>query len=66
MKLRIIGNLIEGDAHLRFNMIKVTLSTPPHVPKMSRHCFESTISSTVRMMRTLTGENLSPLEVRFP
>lgn len=62
---RIIGNLIEGKATLRLNKIKVALVTPPHAPKMSRHCFEATISSSVRMMRTLTGEEINPLEVTF-
>ncbi len=62
---RIIGNLIEGNAHLKFNKIKVTLATPPHAPKMSRHCYESTISSSVCMMRTLTGVDINPLEVTF-
>jgi len=32
---------------------------------MSRHCFESTFSSSVHMMRTLTGVKLSPVEVTF-
>jgi AraC-like DNA-binding protein len=62
---RIIGNLIEGGVRIKFNKIRVILDTPPHAPKMSRHCFESTISSSVRMMRTLTGVDLSPLEVTF-
>jgi AraC-like DNA-binding protein len=62
---RIIGNLIEGNASLRLNKIKVALVTPPHAPKMSRHCFEATISSSVRMMRTLTGEEINPLKVTF-
>jgi AraC-like DNA-binding protein len=62
---RIIGNLIEGKATLRFNKIKVMLATPPHAPKMSRHCFEATISSSARMMRTLTGEEINPLKVTF-
>jgi AraC-like DNA-binding protein len=62
---RIIGNLIEGNAHLKFNKIKVTLITPPHAPEMSRHCYEATISSSVRMMRTLTGRDINPLEVTF-
>ena len=61
----IIGNLIEGSVRIKFNKIKVILDTPPHAPKMSRHCFESTISSSVRMMRTLSGRDLSPLEVTF-
>jgi AraC-like DNA-binding protein len=62
---RIIGNLIQGDASIKFNKIKVVFSTPPHAPKMSRHCFESTISSSMRIMRTLTGVDLNPLEVTF-
>jgi AraC-like DNA-binding protein len=62
---RIIGNLIEAQADLRDDKIKITYSTPPHAPKMSRHCFESTLASSVRMMRTLTGVDLSPREVRF-
>jgi AraC-like DNA-binding protein len=62
---RIIGNLIEGNAHLKLNKIKVTLATPPHAPEMSRHCYEATISSSVRMMRNLTGVDICPLEVTF-
>jgi len=62
---RIIGNMIEGSVRIKFNKIKVILDTPPHAPKMSRHCFESTIASSVRMMRNLSGQDLSPLEVTF-
>ena len=62
---RIIGNLIEARAELKFNKIKAIFFTPPHAPKMSRHCFESTFSSSVRMMRTLTGVDINPLEVTF-
>jgi AraC-like DNA-binding protein len=62
---RIIGNLIDGNANLRFNKIKVKLVLPPHAPEMPRHCFESTITSSVRMMRTLTGQEINPLEVTF-
>jgi AraC-like DNA-binding protein len=62
---RVIGNLIEGEVKIRFNKIKVVLVIPPHAPKMSRHCFESTLASSVRMMRNLTGVPLSPVEVRF-
>lgn len=62
---RIVGNMIEGSVKFRFNKIRAILDTPPHAPKMTRHCFESTISSSVRMIRTLTGVQLSPLEVRF-
>jgi AraC-like DNA-binding protein len=62
---RIIGNLIDGNANLRLNKIRVKLVTPPHAPEMPRHCFESTIASSVRMMRTLTGQEINPLEVTF-
>ncbi len=62
---RIIGNLIEARAELCFNKIHVVYFTPPHAPAMSRHCFESTFSSSVSMMRSLTGMPLNPLEVGF-
>ena len=62
---RIIGNLITAKIQLRFNKVKVIFYTPPHAPKMSRHCFESTFSSTIRLMRSLTGKDLKPLEVSF-
>ncbi|MGZ9225778.1 MAG: AraC family transcriptional regulator ligand-binding domain-containing protein, partial [Anaerolineales bacterium] len=62
---RIIGNLIEARVELKFNKIKVIFFTPPHAPKMSRHCFEATFSSSVRMMRNFTGVDIHPLEVTF-
>ena len=62
---RIIGNLIEGRAVIRLNRVKLVFFTPPQAPTMSRHCFEAAFASTVRMMRTLTGVKLSPLEVTF-
>ena len=62
---RIIGNLIEARAEMQLNKIRAEFFTPPHAPKMSRHCFEATLSSTVRMIRNLTGVHLSPLEVTF-
>ncbi len=62
---RIIGNLIEARAELGIKKVKAVFFTPPHAPKMSRHCFEATFSSSVRMMRTLTGRPLNPLQVTF-
>lgn len=62
---RIIGTLIRGEPQLRFNKVRIIFSTPPHAPRMSRHCFEATFSSTVRMIRSLTGRDLNPLEVTF-
>ena len=62
---RIIGNLIEARLELKFNKAKVVFFTPPHAPKMTRHCFEATFSSSVRMMRNFTGVDIRPLEVTF-
>jgi AraC-like DNA-binding protein len=62
---RIIGNLIEASMHLRFTKVKMVFDTPPQAPKMSRHCFESTFSSLVRMVRALTGVAINAAEVTF-
>jgi AraC-like DNA-binding protein len=60
---RVIGNQIEARTELRFNGVKIILFTPSHAPQMSRHCFESALSSSVRMMRLLTGQPIGPREV---
>ena len=62
---RIVGNLIQARPQFLGNKIKVIFFTPPHTPKMSRHCFDAVFSSSMRMMRTLTGEPIHPLEVTF-
>ena len=62
---RIIGNMIESRLLLRFGKAKVVFFTPPLVPIMSRHCYESALVSIVRMMRSLTGIRIRPLEVTF-
>jgi AraC-like DNA-binding protein len=62
---RVIGNLIEGHAHFGINKIRMISTTPLHAPNMPRYCFESAFTSGVRMMRTLTGLELNPLEVTF-
>lgn len=61
----IIGNLIEARVVPGFQKVRLVFFTPPHAPPMSRHCFDSTFSSSVRMMRSLTGLPLNPLEVTF-
>ena len=61
----IIGNLIRGNVHIRYKKIIVVLSTPKHAPVLSRHCFESTFSSIIRISRNLTGRQINPLEVGF-
>jgi AraC-like DNA-binding protein len=62
---RIIGNLISAKPKFRFKKIKMVFSTPPHAPEMSRHFFEATFSSSVRLMHSLTGKDLCPVEVTF-
>ena len=62
---RIIGNLITARAELGLGKARLVYFTPPHAPQMSRHCFESTFSSSVRLARTLSGLPLDPLEVTF-
>jgi AraC-like DNA-binding protein len=62
---RIIGNLIDGRVEWRLNRIRVVFYPREHAPQLSRHCFESTFSSIVRMMRNLTGVPLSPRKVTF-
>lgn len=60
---RIIGDLIEGRAELRPDCVRMICFTPPHAPTMSRHCFEATFSSILRILRTLSGAPICPLEV---
>lgn len=62
---RIIGNLIEARMQFQLTKIKGIFFTPPHAPKMSRHCFEATFASLIRLMRTLTGKQINPLDVTF-
>jgi AraC-like DNA-binding protein len=62
---RIIGNMITGRMELGLGKVRVVYFTPPHAPQMSRHCYDSTFSSSVRLARTLSGLPLNPLEVTF-
>ena len=62
---RIIGNLITGRAEFGLGKVRLVYFTPPHAPQMSRHCFDSTFSSSVHLARTLSGLPLNPLEVSF-
>jgi AraC-like DNA-binding protein len=62
---RIIGNMIDARTHFDLGKVRVVYFTPPHAPQMSRHCFEATFSSSVRLARTLSGLPLDPLEVTF-
>lgn len=62
---RIIGNLITARAELGLGKVRLIYFTPPRAPRMSRHCFDSTFASSVRLARTLSGLPLDPLEVTF-
>ena len=62
---RIIGNMIDARPEFGLGKVRVVYFTPPHAPQMSRHCFDSTFSSSVRLARTLSGLPLNPLEVTF-
>jgi hypothetical protein len=62
---KIIGSVIRAKGYLGFKKVTVVLMTPPHSPKLSRHCFEAALSSYVRMMRSLCGRHVSPMEVGF-
>lgn len=62
---RIIGNLIQGRGGLHRGALKLILSVPSYAPRMSRHCYETVLSGSVRMMRALSGKEIHPLEVAF-
>ena len=65
---RIIGDLIETRPEPAADKLTLVFFTPPaglRPPVMSRHCFDATFSTIVRLMRNLTGVRLSPLEVTF-
>jgi len=62
---RIIGNMIESRTELHFNKVRVILFTPPGCPPQSRHCYEAALSSSIRMMRLLSGQPINPLKVTF-
>ena len=62
---RIVGDLIEIQREFQGNRIKYIYSASRDAPKMSRHCFEASLASSVRLIRTITGIKLSPLVVHF-
>lgn len=62
---RIVGDLIHIQTKSQSNRIKYIYSTAPDAPKMSRHCFEASLASSVSMIRAITGIKLSPLAVYF-
>jgi len=62
---RIIGNLIEVKMERQPRESKLIFFTAPHAPEMSRHCFDTSFSTTICMMRNFTGLDMRPLDVSF-
>ena len=62
---KIIGNLIGSRFQLGLKKVKIILTVPRHAPVLSRHCFEAVFSSSIRMIRVLTGKQYCPLAVGF-
>ena len=62
---RIVGDLIQTHKRIQDQKIEFVFSKSPFIPKMSRHCFEASISGCVHMLRALTGVKLIPVDVRF-
>ncbi|MBN2351360.1 MAG: AraC family transcriptional regulator [Spirochaetales bacterium] len=62
---KICGYVIGARYQLGLGTVTCVLSVPKHAPPLSRHCYEGVFSSTVRMVRTLTGRNLRPKAVGF-
>jgi hypothetical protein len=56
----IIGSVIHAGGYLGLGKVTVVLSTPPEVPRLSRHRYDAALSSYARMMRNLSGRNLNP------
>jgi AraC-like DNA-binding protein len=62
---RVIGNLIEVRIERYLDKSKLLFFTSPQAPEMSRHCFDTSFSTTICMLRNFTGVDLHPLEVTF-
>lgn len=62
---RIIGNMITVTAQQGIGKAKLIHSAPKYLMPISRHCFESAMSSSIRIMRLLSGKEIDPLEVGF-
>lgn len=62
---KILGNLIKVNTHIGFNKKVIVFSVLKHAPLFSRHGLEAVLSSTIRFARTLSGQQVNPLEVGF-
>jgi len=62
---KLLGNAITSRALPGLKAMRIVYEAPRESTVVSRHCFENLSSSCVTMMRTLTGQDLHPLEVGF-
>lgn len=62
---KIVSTIIEAKPILELKGIKVIFFQQPFMKQLPRHCFESTMVSTVTACRKLSGQNISPIEVGF-
>ena len=62
---RVVGNFIKAHTVSNADQVKIVFSTPPQNPPMTRHCFDASLASSVRMMRKMTVTDINPLMVSF-
>jgi AraC-like DNA-binding protein len=62
---RIIGNLIEVRIERKLNKSRLIFFTSPQAPELTRHCLDTSFSTTICMMQNFTGVDMHPLEVTF-
>jgi AraC-like DNA-binding protein len=62
---RIIGNLIEVRIERKLNKSRLIFFTSPQAPELSRHCLDTSFSTTICMMQNFTAVDMHPLEVTF-
>lgn len=62
---RIIGTLITLSAKMGFKTFRLDFHASPKAPDMSRHCFEAIFASAVRLLKSLTGEAICPVQINL-
>jgi hypothetical protein len=62
---KIIGTQIQTTARIKNGNVIVVYASDHNAPDISRHCYESAVSSTICMLRNLCGEAVDPVEVGF-
>lgn len=59
----VIGNLIEGNITVEKDYVMIKLTEPADAPTISKHCYEGYLSSLISLARSISGENIDPIEV---